>query len=115
MHLIRLVLRHLPIEGKPFEYSSKDEHQRRGEGNTENTFTAKAFAYEDFTPEQLEALRGPQGIQGPVGPQGPQGDNKIGVDFTTDIAVGRLTAGTEIKANMTIGEIIRRILMCDHN
>lgn len=41
--------------------------------------------------------------------------SKIGVDFTTDITVGRLTAGTEIKADMTIGEIIRRILMCDHN
>ena len=40
------------------------------------------FTYEDFTPEQLEALRGPQGIQGPpgqdgepgaTGPEGPQG------------------------------------------
>lgn len=38
------------------------------------------FEYEDFTPEQLEKLRGPQGIQGPqgekgpVGPSGPQGE-----------------------------------------
>lgn len=32
-----------------------------------------AFTFEDFTPEQLELLRGPQGIQGEVGPQGPQG------------------------------------------
>ena len=38
------------------------------------------FTYEDFTPEQLESLRGPegpqgpQGIQGPEGPQGPQGE-----------------------------------------
>lgn len=34
------------------------------------------FKYEDFTPEQLEAIRGPQGIQGeqgPVGPTGPEG------------------------------------------
>ena len=31
------------------------------------------FTYSDFTPEQLEALRGPQGIQGERGPQGPQG------------------------------------------
>ena len=40
------------------------------------------FTYDDFTPEQLEALRGPQGIQGPpgqdgepgaTGPEGPQG------------------------------------------
>ena len=32
-----------------------------------------AFTYDDFTPEQLEALRGEQGIQGEVGPQGPMG------------------------------------------
>ena len=32
-----------------------------------------SFIYEDFTPEQLEALRGPQGIQGPEGPQGLEG------------------------------------------
>lgn len=32
-----------------------------------------AFTYEDFTPEQLEALTGPQGPQGIQGPQGPQG------------------------------------------
>ena len=40
------------------------------------------FTYDDFTTEQLEALRGPQGIQGPpgqdgepgaTGPEGPQG------------------------------------------
>ena len=29
------------------------------------------FTYSDFTPEQLEALTGPQG---PIGPQGPKGD-----------------------------------------
>lgn len=39
-----------------------------------------AFTYEDFTPEQLAALTGPQGPQGPkgdtgdTGPQGPKGD-----------------------------------------
>lgn len=34
------------------------------------------FTYEDFTPEQLEGLKGPKGDTGPVGPQGltgPQG------------------------------------------
>lgn len=31
------------------------------------------FTYSDFTPEQLEALTGPQGPEGPEGPQGPQG------------------------------------------
>lgn len=33
-----------------------------------------AFTYQDFTPEQLEGLRGPQGIQGPQGEQGIQGE-----------------------------------------
>lgn len=32
------------------------------------------FEYEDFTKEQLEALRGPQGIQGIQGVRGPQGE-----------------------------------------
>lgn len=32
------------------------------------------FTYSDFTPEQLEALRGPQGPIGNTGPQGEQGD-----------------------------------------
>lgn len=39
--------------------------------------TGAAFTYDMFTPEQLEALRGPQGIQGPkgdTGEQGPQGN-----------------------------------------
>ncbi|MEE0110108.1 MAG: hypothetical protein UEP57_04355 [Oscillospiraceae bacterium] len=42
--------------------------------------TGDPFTYEDFTPEQLAALTGPQGetgpqgIQGEAGPQGPQGE-----------------------------------------
>ena len=32
------------------------------------------FTYDDFTPEQLEGLQGPQGIQGPKGDTGPQGE-----------------------------------------
>ncbi len=32
-----------------------------------------AFTYADFSPSQLEALRGPQGLQGETGPAGPQG------------------------------------------
>ena len=35
----------------------------------------EAFTYEDFSPEQLEALTGPQGPIGPEGPQGPAGEN----------------------------------------
>lgn len=53
-----------------------------------------AFTYEDFTEEQLEALRGPQGIQGiqgekgdtgETGEQGPKGDaGEKGDAFTFD-------------------------------
>lgn len=37
----------------------------------------KAFTFEDFTPEQLESLRGPKGEtgeQGGIGPTGPKGE-----------------------------------------
>lgn len=34
----------------------------------------KDFKFEDFTPEQLELIRGPQGDIGPVGPKGDKGD-----------------------------------------
>lgn len=37
----------------------------------------KSFTYEDFTPEQLAALTGPQGPQGEQGIQGPQGEQGI--------------------------------------
>ena len=32
------------------------------------------FTYDDFTPEQLEGLKGPKGDTGPQGPIGPQGE-----------------------------------------
>lgn len=54
-----------------------------------------AFTYEDFTPEQLEALKGPRGADGDVGPMGPQGNTgeqgpkgdpgKDGKPFTYDM------------------------------
>lgn len=33
-----------------------------------------AFTHEDFTPEQLESLKGPRGADGDIGPTGPQGN-----------------------------------------
>ena len=51
------------------------------------------FTYEDFTPEQLEKLKGPKGDTGPVGPQGevgpqgpqgPKGDPFTYDDFTPE-------------------------------
>jgi hypothetical protein len=34
----------------------------------------KAFTYDDFTPEQLSALTGPEGPEGPQGPKGDKGE-----------------------------------------
>ena len=42
------------------------------------------FVYEDFTPQQLEALTGPQGPQGETGPQGQKGDPFTYSDFTQE-------------------------------
>lgn len=42
------------------------------------------FVYEDFTPQQLEALTGPQGPQGETGPRGPKGDPFTYSDFTKE-------------------------------
>lgn len=42
------------------------------------------FTYEDFTPEQLEALRGPQGIPGETGQRGEKGEPFHYTDFTQD-------------------------------
>ena len=39
---------------------------------------------------------------------------KIGFDFTTNITVGHLKEGTVITADMTIGQIIKNILCCEH-
>lgn len=46
-------------------------------------------------------------------------DLQIGESFITDITLGHLEAGTEIKASMTLGEILKRILCnpehsCNH-
>ena len=42
------------------------------------------FTYDDFTPEQLESLRGPKGDKGDDGPEGPQGPAFTYNDFTPE-------------------------------
>ena len=44
----------------------------------------EAFRYEDFTPEQLAALRGPEGARGPKGDKGDRGDAFTYDMFTPD-------------------------------
>ena len=54
------------------------------------------FVYEDFTPQQLEALTGPQGPQGPAGPAGPAGTTpQISVTATT------LPAGQDVTVQVS--------------
>ena len=70
------------IQGSKGEKGDKGDQGLKGD-------KGDPFTYDDFTSEQLEALRGPkgeQGIQGPVGPQGevgPQGpQGEKGADGT---------------------------------
>ena len=42
------------------------------------------FVYSDFTPEQLSALRGPIGPKGEIGERGPKGDPFVYSDFTPE-------------------------------
>ena len=71
------------------------------------------FTYEDFTPQQLEALRGPQGIQGPqglagqtgaTGPQGPAGPSVVSITLTSDTE-GNIIGGTATLSDKTTVEI----------
>ena len=48
------------------------------------------FTYDDFTPEQLEALRGPQGIQGPPGQDGAAGADGRGVTSIAYTSIGNM-------------------------
>ena len=70
----------------------------------------KDFTYDMFTPEQLEALRGPQGKTGPqgeqgprgeAGPQGPQGDkftyDELTPENKADLTRGFITCSDNIK------------------
>ena len=59
-----------------------------------------AFTYDDFTPEQLESLKGPKGDTGPQGPkgdtglQGPQGEKgDSGSDATATPLTDTVTQG----------------------
>lgn len=61
--------------GDPFKYEDFTPDQLaalRGPEGPQGE-PGKSFKYEDFTPEQLYALTGPQGAPGSQGPAGPQG------------------------------------------
>lgn len=71
-------------QGPKGEKGYKGDRGEKGDTGPQGETGAKgdAFTFDDFTPEQLESLRGPkgdtgatgpQGTEGAVGPQGPQG------------------------------------------
>ena len=55
----------------------------------------KDFKFEDFTPEQLELLKGEQGIQGIQGPIGPKGEGTAkAIESAESAATSALEAAT---------------------
>lgn len=63
------------------------------------------FTYEDFTPEQLEALRGPQGVPGETGPAGTYTQG-TGININNDIlSVDTTTIATKTYVGEVLGNI----------
>ena len=72
----------------------------------------EAFKYEDFTAEQLEALRGPRGFQGVKGdtgsqgiqgPKGDKGDSTYAIKDTIRISVGDWDSSTNTSVKTVSG------------
>lgn len=62
-------------QGPKGEKGDKGDKGEQGDTGPQGETGAKgdAFTYDDFTPEQLESLRGPKGDTGATGPQGKEG------------------------------------------
>ena len=84
-------------------YYNKEEIDNKISNIEHPTVSLDGYATEDYVNKAIENIS-------------IKADNTIGIDFITDITVGHLEAGTEIKATMSIGEILRRILVaCNHD
>ena len=79
-------------------YYNKQEIDTKIESIEHPTVSLEGYATEDYVNKAIENIS-------------IKADNTIGIDFVTDITVGHLEAGSEIKANMTIGEILHKILV----
>lgn len=83
-------------------YYNKQEIDTKIENIEHPTVSLEGYATEDYVNKAIENIS-------------IKADNTIGLDFVTDITVGHLEAGSEIKATMTIGEILHKILVaCVH-
>ena len=79
-------------------YYNKQEIDTKIENIEHPTVSLEGYATEDYVNKAIENIS-------------IKADNTIGIDFVTDITVGHLEAGSEIKANMTVGEILHKILV----
>ena len=79
-------------------YYNKQEIDTKIENIEHPTVSLEGYATEDYVNKAIENIS-------------IKADNTIGFDFVTDITVGHLEAGSEIKASMTIGEILHKILV----
>ena len=79
-------------------YYNKQEIDTKIENIEHPTVSLEGYATEAYVNKAIENIS-------------IKADNTIGIDFVTDITVGHLEAGSEIKANMTIGEILHKILV----
>lgn len=63
------------LQGPKGEKGDKGDRGEKGDTGPQGETGAKgdAFTFGDFTPEQLESLRGPKGDTGATGPQGTEG------------------------------------------
>lgn len=97
-------------QGPKGEKGDKGDRGEKGDTGPQGETGAKgdAFTFGDFTPEQLESLRGPkgdtgatgpQGTEGAVGPQGPQGaKGEPGKDAVIDATLTQEGAAADAKA-----------------
>lgn len=105
-------------QGPKGEKGDKGDRGEKGDTGPQGETGAKgdAFTFDDFTPEQLESLRGPkgdtgaigpQGTEGAVGPQGPQGEKgEPGKDAVIDAT---LTQEGEAADAKVTGEAISHL------
>lgn len=97
-------------QGPKGEKGDKGDKGEKGDTGPQGETGAKgdAFTFDDFTPEQLESLRGPkgdtgaigpQGTEGAVGPQGPQGaKGEPGKDAVIDATLTQEGAAADAAA-----------------
>lgn len=83
------------LRGPQGEQGEKGEEGEKG-GQGDPGPQGAPFTYNDFTAEQLEALRGPQGSPGPEGPRGAPFQIEMVYSSISDMEAGFATDGVEV-------------------